>query len=55
MGKQTRDFIHVSDLVNGIHKAAISNKIGKIYNLAGGKEININRIAKLIGGKNLYS
>ena len=53
-GKQTRDFIHVSDLVNGIHKAAISNKIGKIYNLAGGKEINVNRIAKLIGGKKIY-
>jgi UDP-glucose 4-epimerase len=53
-GKQTRDFIHVSDLVNGIHKAAISNKIGKIYNLAGGKEINVNKIAKLIGGKKIY-
>ena len=54
MENKQRDFIHVSDLVNGIHKAAISNKIGKIYNLAGGKEINVNRIAKLIGGKKIY-
>ena len=50
-GKQTRDFIHVSDLVNAVLKAAYSKKTGKIYNLAGGKEIQVNKIARLIGGK----
>tara|TARA_Y100000996_G_C22512579_1_gene639047 strand:+ start:255 stop:1244 length:990 start_codon:yes stop_codon:yes gene_type:complete len=50
-GKQTRDFIHVSDLTNAVLKAAYSKKTGKIYNLAGGKEITVNKIAKLIGGK----
>ena len=53
-GNQTRDFIHVSDLVKGIIKAALSKKIGKIYNIGGGKEIRINKIAKLIGGKKIY-
>ena len=50
-GKQTRDFIHVGDLTNAVLKAAYSKKTGKIYNLAGGKEITVNKIAKLIGGK----
>ena len=50
-GRQTRDFIHVSDLVNALLKAAYSKKTGEIYNLAGGKEIQVNTIAHLIGGK----
>ena len=50
-GKQTRDFIHVSDLVNAVLKAAYSKNTGKIYNLAGGKEIQVNKIERLIGGK----
>jgi len=53
-GNQTRDFIHVSDLVNGIIKATLSNKVGKIYNIGGGQEIKINKIAKLIGGKKIH-
>ena len=50
-GNQTRDFVHVYDLVRGIIKAVTSKKIGKIYNIGGGKEIKVNKIAKLIGGK----
>ena len=53
-GKQTRDFIHVYDLVKALYKAAISKESGKIYNLAGGKEISINQIANLIGGKKTF-
>ena len=53
-GNQTRDFIHVYDLVKAIMKAAFSNKKGKIYNLGGGKEVSVNKIAKLIGGKKTY-
>ncbi len=52
-GKQTRDFIHVSDLVNAVLKAAYSNKTGEIYNLAGGKEVQVNKIARLVGGKTI--
>ena len=50
-GKQTRDFIHVSDLVNAVLKSAYSKKTGEVYNLAGGKEVQVNKIARLIGGK----
>ena len=53
-GNQTRDFIHVDDLVQAIFKAALSKKVGKIYNVAGGKEIKVNKIASLIGGKKKY-
>ena len=53
-GNQTRDFIHVYDLVNGIIKAASSNKVGKIYNIGGGKEVKVNQITKLIGGKKVH-
>ena len=53
-GEQTRDFVHVKDLVRVILKAASSKKIGKIYNVGGGKEIKVNKIAKLIGGKKIH-
>ena len=53
-GKQTRDFIHVKDLTSAILKAASSKKIGEIYNIGSGKDIEVNKIAKLIGGKKIY-
>ena len=53
-GNQTRDFIHVKDLVNGIIKAALSKKKNEIYNIGGGKEIKVKKIAKLVGGKKIY-
>ena len=53
-GKQTRDFVHVYDLTEAIIKAALSKKVGKIYNVGGGKEVTVNKIAKLIGGKKIH-
>ena len=53
-GKQTRDFVHVYDLVNGLILAAKRGKPGEVYNVGGGKEISVNYIAKLIGGKKIY-
>ena len=53
-GNQTRDFIHVKDLANGIIRAALSKKKNKIYNIGGGKEVKVNKIAKLIGGKKIH-
>ena len=41
-GKQTRDFVHVYDLVNGLILAAKRGKPGEVYNIAGGKEITVN-------------
>lgn len=53
-GKQTRDFIHVSDLVSAIIKAAKSKKFGQAYNLGSGKETTVNYIANLISKKKIY-
>ena len=53
-GKQTRDFIHISDLVDVIYKASIKKNLkGKIFNLGSGKETTVNEIAKIIGGKKI--
>ena len=51
-GNQTRDFLYVLDLCRAILKASLSTKKGEIYNVASGKEIKVNFIAKLIS-KNL--
>ena len=49
-GTQTRDFIHVYDLVNAIIIAVQKGKQGEIYNVGNGKEISVNLIADIIGG-----
>ena len=53
-GGQTRDFIYVEDVVDGLIKAALSKKKGKIYNLASGKETKVLDIANIIGGKKIF-
>ena len=53
-GKQTRDFVHVYDLVNGLILAAKKGKPGEAYNIGGGKEVSVNYIAKLIGGNKIF-
>ena len=50
-GTQTRDFIHVFDLVDVMVKAAQNGKNGDVYNVASGQETSINSIAEIIGGK----
>ena len=50
-GKQTRDFVHVTDLVHAIIKTARSKIENKIFNVGSGKETTVNKIANLIGGK----
>lgn len=53
-GKQTRDFIHVTDLVNAIYKASNKkNLTGQIFNLGSGVETSVNEIAEIIGGKKI--
>ena len=49
-GTQTRDFIHVFDLVDVMTKAAENGKNGDVYNVASGQETSINSIAEIIGG-----
>jgi len=53
-GKQTRDFIHVYDLVDAIIKATKKGKSTEIYNVGSGKETSVNLIANIIGGKKIH-
>lgn len=49
-GEQTRDFTHVSDVVSANILAAESEKQAKaeVFNVAGGKNISINTLAKFV-------
>lgn len=49
-GENTRDYIHVDDLVDGIIKSIskIQGKKGEVYNLASGKSISVKDLAELM-------
>ncbi len=51
-GDQTRDFTHVSDVVNANILAAEGEKVGKgeVINIGTGKNYTIKQIAEIIGG-----
>ena len=49
-GKQTRDFIYVTDLVEAFHAVSASNRAGQIYNVGAGKPQSINRLVELLSG-----
>ena len=52
-GDQTRDFTHVSDVVQANLFAAESDKVGsgEVINIGAGNNTSINRVAELIGGE----
>jgi len=48
-GKQRMDFTHVTDIVDGIVRAAESNEaLNQVMNLASGQDISINDVANLV-------
>lgn len=51
-GEQTRDFVHVSDIVRANLRAAESSNVGKgeVMNIGSGKETSVKAVAELIGG-----
>lgn len=52
-GNQTRDFIHVNDLVDAVIKVAEHPIKNEIFNIASGIETSVNTIADIIGGKKI--
>ena len=52
-GTNSREYIHVHDVVNANIACINNKKIGKadIFNIGSGQEFSVNDIAKLIGGK----
>lgn len=51
-GEQTRDFVHVADVVHANILAMESDKVGRgeVINIGTGEEVSVNEIAALIGG-----
>ncbi len=47
-GEQTRDFVHVDDVVQANIKAADSIGINGAFNIASGKRVTINRLVEMI-------
>ena len=47
-GDQTRDYVYISDLVEGIILIASSGKSGEDYNICSGTPIKIREIAHMI-------
>ena len=52
-GSQTRDFIHVNDLVNAVVQVTEHTAKNEIFNVASGVETSVNIIAEIIGGKKI--
>ena len=53
-GKQTRDFIYVSDVAEIFEKSAFSNKKNEIYNVGTGKPQSILYLTQLLKGKKIH-
>jgi len=50
-GKQSRDFVHVADLVEAIKSACIAPKAeGELFNIATGSRITINGLVNMLNG-----
>jgi len=48
-GEQTRDFVHVDDVVQANIKAANAKGVSGAFNIASGKSVTINKLIKMIG------
>ena len=53
-GKQSRDFVHVTDVVRAFLAAAKTTKVGKIYNVGTGKPQTVNYLSNLVGGRKVF-
>jgi nucleoside-diphosphate-sugar epimerase len=49
MDRKTRDFVHVSDIVQGLLLVAEKAEAGEAYNLGSGKEISMRGLVEVIG------
>lgn len=53
-GKQTRDFLYVTDVARAFLAAAETDRVGRVYNLGAGKPQSVNRLIELLGGEKTY-
>lgn len=47
--RKTRDFVHVSDVVQGLVLLADQGSAGKVYNIGSGEEVTMRQLTEVIG------
>lgn len=52
-GNQSRDFVHVTDVVKAFYRASKILKSGEIFNIGTGNPQTVNYLANLVGGKKI--
>jgi len=53
-GRQSRDFVYVTDVAKAFLLAAQTERTGEIWNLGGGNPQPVNRLVELLGGEKVY-
>ncbi len=53
-GRQTRDFLYVTDVAKAFLAAAETPHEGKVYNLGAGHPQSVNKLVSLLGGEVVY-
>lgn len=53
-GTQSRDFLYVKDVAEAFLAAALTDRVGEIWNLGAGNPQTVNRLVELLGGKVTY-
>jgi UDP-glucose 4-epimerase len=47
-GEQTRDFVHVDDVVQACLLAGTTDRVGEAYNIGTGREVSVNELARTV-------
>ena len=53
-GKQSRDFLYVTDVARAFYAAADTERVGEVYNLGAGNPQSVNRLIELLGGPTVH-
>lgn len=53
-GNQKRDFLYVTDIAKAFLAAALTPRVGQVYNLGAGSPQRVNRLVELLGGEIVY-
>ena len=53
-GKQSRDFVHVTDVAKAFYRASKTKKTGEFFNIGTGNPQTVTHLANLIKGKKVY-
>jgi UDP-glucose 4-epimerase len=53
-GTQSRDFLYVTDVAEAFLAAALTDRVGSIWNLGAGNPQTVNRLVELLGGTVTY-